>query len=102
VRSKYIEIGFLTDTSLIPPHKRIAGYCQFFNPVYSYYPSGSLNKWWRLHPFVPVGFSDGNPDQDKRLVSNMPGPNGDDTYAKFSHIIDTLRLDEVWSVIKAF
>ena len=39
-------------------------------------------------------FSDGNPDQDERLVSNTPGLNGDDACAKFLHIIDTLRLEK--------
>jgi hypothetical protein len=36
-----------------------------------------------------LGVSDGNPDQDERLVPNTPGLNGDDAYAKFLHIIDT-------------
>jgi len=40
------------------------------------------------------GVSDGNPDQDERLVPNTPGHNEYDAYAKFLHIIDTLRLEK--------
>lgn len=84
MRSKQIEIVLLTDTSLAPRHERVASCYQFFNPIYNNQPSGSPNKWWLLGTHLSMlGLSDDKPDQDKRLVPNTPGLNGDDAYVEF-------------------
>ena len=47
-------------------------------------PIGSLEKWWLLETHLSMlGVSDGNPDQDERLVPNTPDLSGNDAYAKF-------------------
>jgi hypothetical protein len=44
----------------------------------------SLEKWRLLETHLSMlGVSDGNPDQDERLVPNTPGLNGNDAYANF-------------------